>query len=274
MVNEVGETAPDPAAINAAKYAIEVTEKNRKPAHPLANKVAVIVIALIILIGTFGAVIGTLNTVQLRNQNDTLKQEQQCQTVLLDTITREQKARAAIAADDREAQADYAESNALATSRQERLQALEVLKKQLAINEKRRSQFPVPTFDKTACKVVSEEAKKLGLTPSAPSSNNSPVKSSKVSGSKTTVANVPGTSPSANAPRRSASATAPANVPANGPTTVTRTAQRTVSVQKPGTTRTVVRPAPKPTSQPPASSRPRLLPLPGCSLTVLGLPIC
>lgn len=142
---------PDPVATKAAQYAVEVTDHDEP--HPIWNKFVIIAVIFLVIAGTFGAIIGTINTVSLQTQNSELKKQQVCNTQLLKVITTEQQARANIAADDRKAIKDLVASVSRAKTPQDVQRAFTTFNQESVANDKRRALFPVPNVDENVCAI-------------------------------------------------------------------------------------------------------------------------
>lgn len=159
----------DPVATNAARIAIEQTDKP-KPKYPWLNGLMITIIAVIILFGTAGAVLGTINTFQvqknnheLATQNDKIarqqkvvRQQQICVTSVLQALTEEQNARVHIAADDRTALQILVSEIASATTPEQVDAALDEFQHRSHVNDLRRAKFPTPTFDTNVCHIVNK----------------------------------------------------------------------------------------------------------------------
>lgn len=139
----------DPIAEEAGRYAIEVTDP--KAGSSWASKFVIISIVLLVLVGSVGAVLGTINTVRVTQQTNEIELQQACQKSLLKSITIEQEARTKIAADDRKALNDLVANIATAKSSVQVELALDKFKQETKDNERRRAQYPVPTFDENTC---------------------------------------------------------------------------------------------------------------------------
>jgi len=251
--------APDPVAVRAREDAVAVTDNQE--AHPWLNRFLIVFAILILIVGTFGAVVSTINSIQLKHQTEQLQaqnaelhRQQVCIIKLIRVSAKEQKARSHIATDDRQAIRDLVHNVSHAKSPEDVQKAFHLYNVENARNDARRAQNPIPTFDLNVCD--------LSSTNIIPSRTPTPTSTDVPSGTPTAHNSLhnhkPGHSPS---PTSSNGATHPQAAP-GAPRTVTRT--------NPGThtTQTVTR-TPRPSQSHSPTLAPSTSPNPGVARPVV-----
>lgn len=182
--------APDPVAVRAQNYAVEVTNPDER--HPWLSRIVILLAIFLVVAGTFGAVVGTINTIELRHQNSELRTQQVCQAQLLKSLTLEQQARTDISADDRNAVSTLIASVSRARSEKAVQAAFKTYNAEAKENDIKRAKYPIPTFNDNVCLTTTQkEAIEHSESSPVPMNSTTTPKPGKTSGSTTNAKSTP-----------------------------------------------------------------------------------
>lgn len=146
----------DPVTANAVAAAMAATER---PKSSVWSKIGTWVAVFVALIATAAAIVGAVNSVNIRNTQDSLRKQQNCLISLIAQVQADGVARTKIAADDRKVIRDLVADITKAKKPDDVRKAFDKFNKASAQNDKNRSSilFKIPAVG-NACNVKRVQA--------------------------------------------------------------------------------------------------------------------